>query len=261
MNWTDDNNGAYDYAANTRGYTWGALVEYDDRWWSARYAEALMPKVANGEHLDADFTRAHAENVELEFRRQFLPHRDGRLRLLSYVNHADMGSYRESIDQFLAGRTPVPEIIATRRQGRIKYGFGVNVEQALGHGLRSFARWGWNNGRTESFAYTEVDQTLSMGGDLRGDAWHRRLDKMGAAFILNAISGDHREYLRLDGSGFLLGDGGLTYGRERIFEGYYTFHVWRGVFTSVDLQHVNDPGYNRDRGPVLVPSLRLHVDF
>ena len=261
MNWTDDNNGAYDYAANTRGYTWGAMAEYDDRRWSARFAETLMPKVANGENLDADFTRARAENVELEFRRQFLPHREGAVRLLSYVNHADMGSYRESIQQFLAGRTTVPDITATRRQGRIKYGFGANLEQELGHGLRGFARWGWNNGQTESFAYTEVDQTFSAGADLAGRVWHRRHDKMGAAFISNAISGDHREYLKLGGSGFLLGDGGLNYGRERIFEVYYTLHVWRGLFTSGDLQHITNPGYNRDRGPVLVPSLRVHVDF
>ncbi|HLW78216.1 MAG TPA: carbohydrate porin [Terriglobia bacterium] len=261
MNWTDDNNGAYDYAANTRGYTWGAMVEYDDRRWSARFAETLMPKVANGENLDADIARARAENMEVEFRRQFLPHRDGKLRLLSYVNHADMGSYREAIDEFLAHLTPAPNIVATRLQGRIKYGFGANAEQALGHGFRAFARWGWNNGRTESFAYTEVDQTITAGADLEGDAWHRRLDKIGAAFILNAISGDHREYLRLGGTGFLLGDGGLNYGRERIFEGYYTVHLWRGVFASADLQHVTNPGYNRDRGPVLVPSMRLHVDF
>jgi high affinity Mn2+ porin len=261
MNWTDDNNGAYDYAANTRGYTWGAVVEYDDRRWSARFAEALMPKVANGENLDANFRRARAENMELEFRRQFLPHRDGALRLLSYVNHADMGSYRESIHEFLARQTLVPDITATRRQGRLKYGFGINGEEVLGHGFRGFARWGWNNGRTESFAYTEVEQTVEAGVDLAGENWHRRHDKIGAAFISNAICGDHREYLKLGGHGFLLGDGGLNYGRERIFEGYYTFHLWRGVFSSLDLQHITNPGYNRDRGPVSVPSLRLHVDL
>ena len=261
LNWTDDNNGAYDYAANTRGYTWGAIVEYDDRLWSARFAEALMPKVANGENLDADFARARAENLEVEFRRQLLPHRDGVVRLLSFVNHANMGSYRDSINEFRAGLTPVPEIIATRRQGRVKYGCGVNVEQVLGHGLRGFARWGWNNGRTESFAYTEVDRTVVGGADLKGDLWRRHQDKIGAAFISNAISGEHREYLRLGGVGFLLGDGTLRYGRERIVEVYYTFHLWRGVFSSADLQRITNPGYNQDRGPIVVPSLRLHVDF
>jgi len=261
MNWTDCNNGAYDYAANTRGYTWGAVVEYDDRHWSARFADALMPRVANGEVLDLHIDRDRAENMEVEFRHQFLPQRDGAVRLLSFVNHADMGDYRESIAEFRAGLTSVPDITATRRRGRVKYGFGVNVEQVLGHGVRGFARWGWNDGRTESFAYTEVDQTMAAGADLRGDAWRRHLDKIGAAFVSNGISGDHREYLRLGGSGFILGDGGLNYGRERILEGYYTVHLWRGVFASFDLQHVSNPGYNRDRGPIWVPSFRTHVDL
>jgi hypothetical protein len=261
MNWADDNNGAYDYAANTRGYTWGALVEYQDRRWGTRFAESMMPKTANGIHLDADITRAHAENFEIEFRRKFLPGRPGTLRLLSFVNHANMGSYREAIDAFRAGRDPVPTIEAHRRQGRVKYGFGVNFEQAISKRVRAFGRWGWNEGRNESFAYTEVDQTATVGADWRGDSWRRRRDKIGAAYIVNAISGDHREYLALGGHGFLLGDGGLTYGRERISEVYYTLHLWRGAFASVDIQHVTNPGYNRDRGPVLVPALRFHVDF
>ena len=70
-----------------------------------------------------------------------------------------------------------------------------------------------------------------------------------------------RLYLALGGKGFLLGDGALTYRRENILETYYTLHLWRGVFTSFDLQHINNPGYNRDRGPVLVPGLRLHLEF
>jgi high affinity Mn2+ porin len=261
MNWTVDDNGAYDYAANTRGYTWAAMADFEDRRWGVRFAEALMPKVANGINLDADIARARAENVEVEIRRSLVPHRDGALRLLSYVNHGDMGSYREAIDAFRAGVDPAPDVTRYRQQGRLKYGFGVNLEQALTSQLRAFGRWGWNDGRNESFVYTEVDQTAEFGADLRGDAWRRRLDKLGAAYGVNAISGDHREYLKLGGVGFLLGDGGLTYGREHIFEGYYTAHLWRGVFASADLQHVTNPGYNRDRGPVLVPSLRLHVDF
>lgn len=261
MNWTDDNNGAYDYAANTRGYTWGAMVEYQSPGWGARYAETLEPKVANGPNLDADLFRAHAENIELELRRNFIPHRAGTVRLLSFFNHANMGSYRQAIEDFRKGLTPVPDVIATRRQGRIKYGFGINLEQSLGGNLRAFGRFGWNEGHHESFAYTEVDQSASLGADLRGDRWRRKLDKIGVAFVANALSGDHREYLALGGVGFLLGDGKLTYGREKIEEAYYTFHLWRGVFASADLQHINNPGYNRDRGPVLIPGLRGHVDF
>ena len=261
MNWTVDNNGAYDYAANTRGYTDGAMMEYDDGRWSLRFAEALMPKAANGINLDADLARARAENFEADYNGGFLHHRNGAIRFLAYLNHADMGNYREAIDDFLAGKTAQPNIIATRRQGRHKYGFGLNFEQNLTDRFRAFGRWGWSNGRNESFAYTEVDRTLEFGSDYLGDSWHRRNDRMGAAFSLNAISGDHARYLALGGLGFLLGDGALTYAREKIFESYYTAHVWRGVFVSFDLQHVNNPGYNQARGPVLVPGVRLHLDF
>lgn len=261
LNWTVDNSGAYDYAANTRGYTDGAMVEYDDGRWSARFAEALMPKVANGIQLDADLARARSENFETDYRGGFLHRRDGVIRLLAYLNHANMGSYREAIDQFLARKTSQPDIVATRRQGRHKYGFDLNFEQNLTDKIRAFGRWGWNDGRNESFVYTEVDRALELGGDYSGEAWRRKNDRAGAAFSLNAISGDHARYLALGGVGFLLGDGALNYGREKILETYYTAHVWRGTFVSFDLQHVNNPGYNKDRGPVLVPGLRLHVDF
>lgn len=261
LNWTVDDNGAYDYAANTRGYTDGAMLEYDDGRWTARFIEALMPKVANGIQLDADIARARSENFEVDYNGGFLRHRDGAMRVLTYLNHADMGNYREAIDEFLDGATTQPNIIATRRQGRHKYGVGFNFEQNLTDGIRAFGRWGWNDGHNESFVYTEVDRALELGGDYRGDAWHRKNDRVGAAFSLNGICADHREYLALGGIGFLLGDGALNYGHEKIFESYYTAHLWRGVFASFDLQHINNPGYNRDRGPVLVPGVRFHADF
>ena len=163
LNWTVDNNGVYDYAANTRGYTDAAMVEYDDHSWSLRFAEAMMPKVANGIHLDADLARARSENLEGEWRRNFLPGRAGVIRLLSYLNHANMGNYREAIDEFLDGQTAQPNIVATRRQGRHKYGFGLNVEQDVTKQFGLFARLGWADGRNESFAYTEVDRTVEVG--------------------------------------------------------------------------------------------------
>ena len=261
MNWTDDQNGAWDYAANTRGYTDGAVLQYFAPGWVVRFGEALMPKTANGIFLDADIARAHADNFEFELH----PHPFGRhstvVRLLSYVNHANMGSYRRAVDNFRAGLVSVPDITTVRRQGRKKYGFGLNLQQGLPHNFEAYSRWGWSDGRNESFAYTEVDRTAAAGIDLRGNGWRRRLDRIGAAFVVNGLSGDHREYLALGGLGFLLGDGKLNYGTERIFEAYYTAHLWRGFWGSLDLQHVRDPGYNRDRGPVTVPSMRLHVDF
>jgi len=261
LNWTVDNNGAFDYAADTRGYTFGLIIEYQDRNWGARFAAALMPKVANGINLEWNLHRARSENLELEFRHNFIPERAGVLRLLTYVNHANMGSYRAAIDNFRAGRTLAPDIAAHPPKTRIKYGFGLNFEQEAPKQVRFFGRYGWNEGRHESYAYTEVNNTVALGFDFKGDRWRRKQDQIGVAFVTNGISADHRLYLALGGKGFLLGDGALTYGRENILETYYTLYLWRGVSTSFDLQHINNPGYNRDRGPVLVPGLRLHLEF
>jgi carbohydrate-selective porin OprB len=105
-----------------------------------------------------------------------------------------------------------------------------------------------------------VDQSVSFGADLKGSKWHRKLDKVGVAVLVDAISGDHREYLALGGEGFLLGDGALNYGREKIIESYYNLHAWRAFSLGADVQRIWNPGYNRDRGPVWVGSLRLHVE-
>ena len=261
MNWTVDNNGAYDYAADTRGFTFAAMFEYHDRHWAARFAEALMPKVANGIHLDADLSRAHSENMELEMHRTVFFKQEGILRLLAYVNHANMGRYREAIDNFRDGLTPVPEITAHPLQTTIKYGFGTNFEQPFNNWLGLFGRWGWNEGRHESYAYTEVDETALVGLGAGGIRWNRKFDRAGLVFVSNGISRDHQQYLALGGLGFLLGDGRLNYGRENIIETYYTLHAWRGAYPSFGLQYVVNPGYNRDRGPVLVPTLRLHFEF
>jgi high affinity Mn2+ porin len=261
MNWTVDNNGAFDYAADTRGYTIGLLAEYHERAWVFRFEEALMPKVANGIDLQWNLRRARAENYEFELRPKLISSRGSVIRLLTFVNHANMGVYRDAINDYLAGKTPRPEITNHPEQTTLKYGFGVNVQQELTHALRLYGRFGWNEGEHESYAYTEVDQTVQIGGDYAGDRWKRKLDKTGAVFVSNAIKADHQRYLALGGRGFLLGDGALTYGRENIFEYYYNAHVWRGLFAAFDLQHINDPGYNRDRGPVLVPGLRVHLEF
>ena len=261
MNWTVDNNGAYDYAADTRGYTVGMLVEYHDRNWAFRFEEALMPQVANGIDLQWNLHKARAENYELELHPAIRGKRETIIRLLSFVNHANMGVYRDAIADFLAGKTARPTITDHPERTTVKYGFGLNLEEQLSSNVRAFGRFGWNEGQHESYAYTEVDQTFQVGADLAGERWRRKLDKVGVVIVSNAIKKDHQEYLRLGGLGFLLGDGGLNYGRENIFEAYYNLHVWRGVFSAFDLQHINNPGYNRDRGPVLVPSLRFHLEF
>jgi hypothetical protein len=261
MNWTVDNNGAWDYAADTRGYTVGGMAEYDDRAWSIRYGLFAMPIVANGLDMDWAFSRAHAHNGEFEVRRSWVPERKGVTRLLFYANRAHMGTYREAVQAYLAGVDATPTITMHEHFGALKYGFGYNTEQELTSSLRVFGRFGWNEGQHESFAYTEVDQTVEAGADYAGDRWHRPQDKVAIAVVSNAIKRDHQNYLRLGGLGFLLGDGRLNYGRENIVESYYTWHAWKGLFYSVDMQHVDDPGYNRDRGPAWVGSARAHLDF
>ena len=261
LNWVIANNGAWDYAADTRGYTVAAMLDYEDRNWGVRFAEALMPKVANGPNLDADVARARAENIELELRPKLLQKKDTTIRLLGYVNHANMGDYQEAVRLYLEHITPTPEVTSTRKQGTVKYGFGINFEQEFSTDIWAFGRWGWDEGKHESFAYTEDDEGLELGVYAKGTRWHRSLDRAGVAFVSSAISKAHQTYLADGGLGFLLGDGGLTYGRETIEEMFYTVHIWRGAFFAFDLQHVNNPGYNQVRGPVTVPGLRLHLEF
>jgi hypothetical protein len=260
MNWSAVNNGAYDYAADTRGYTYGLVAELYDKAWAARFGETLMPTVANGIQLDWNIARARGENFEFEYHPNVLPKRATVVRALGFVNHANMGNYREAIDGYLSGKDAVPDVTRYRKQGTVKYGFGLNAEQELSSLWRAFGRLGWNDGANESFAYTEIDRTAELGSDFRGKPWRRAQDKIGAALVVNGVSGDHRRYLALGGQGFILGDGGLNYGLEKIFETYYTAHVWRGVSVAVDYQHVTNPGYNRDRGPVSVVGFRVHIE-
>ncbi|MGA2858517.1 MAG: carbohydrate porin [Candidatus Sulfotelmatobacter sp.] len=259
-NWTIDNSGAWDYAADTRGYTVGLTADFEDRNWGFRFAEGLMPKVANGIDLVWKPWQAHAENFEYELRRGFIPKKAGVIRLLAFTNYANMGIYRDQILKAEEEGT-IPNITDHPWHITRKYGFGINLEQNLTHYLTAFARFGWDNGKTESFAYTEVDQTFAQGVGANGAWWHRKQDRAGVAFVTNAICKDHQNYLAAGGLGFLLGDGALNYGRENIVESYYTLHVWRGIYVAPGLQHIVNPGYNRDRGPVLVPGFRAHVEF
>jgi hypothetical protein len=275
MNWTVDNNGAFDYAADTRGYTYGLTVEYEGPYLEVRLGEMLMPKVANGLDLETDITKSRGENLEIEIKYRHDKSSAGTLRVLGYINHANMGNYDAAIAQAI-GSGEQPDITCTRPvrpdyctapptidsgSRRTKKGFGLNWYQELGPYVRAFARIGWNDGHNESFAYTEVDNTFSVGGDLRGNLWRRSNDKVGLAFVSNGISSEHAEYLRLGGHGFLLGDGGLDYARETITELYYNAQLWKGIFWAEDIQLIQNPGYNAARGPVWVFSFRAHFEF
>jgi hypothetical protein len=251
LNWAVDNAGAYDYAADTRGYTIGAVVEYISPEVIVRYGEMLMPTVANGIDYDTDWPTARGEQLELE-----LHWATGVVRVLGFLNHANMGSYAEAIDAFRSGQDAQPDITAHRMPGRVKGGAELNVLQELGEAVRVFGRFSWNDGATESFAYTEIDDSFELGFDVRRGRW-----RGGMAVATNGLSKDHRTYLALGGQGFLLGDGALDYGRENIVEAFGTVRAWRGVFPALDVQVVQNPGYNRARGPVVVGSVRLHLEL
>jgi high affinity Mn2+ porin len=254
MNWADWAEGAWDYPADTRGYTWGAVAEYVAPDWALCAGAAMEPKEANQLAMDHDVRRAHGLVVEGEHSYRLLPE-EGRVRLLLFSNRARMGSYREAIRE-----TSPPDITATRRPGRSKWGLGVNVEQPLSKTSGLFARLSWNDGKNESWAYAEIDRSICAGYIDRPGWWKREKDELGVALILDGLSGAHRDYLAAGGYGFMIGDGRLRYGPEEIAEAYAKA-VFGSLSGTLDYQFVRDPGYNRDRGPVHVFGFRLHVEI
>jgi hypothetical protein len=260
LNWAIDQNGAYDFTADARGYTWGLLGEYQSPRWGLRSLLALMPGPQNGGPLVWNLHQANTFDTEFELHRGPFG-KAGITRILGWVNHANMGVYQYAIDRYLAGITPAPDISSHPLQVTAKYGFGVNFEQALSPTVTAYGRFGWNNGETETWSFTEVDQAVSGGVTILGYAWKRHRDRAGIACASNAISTVHARYLALGGLGSVLGDGALDYGRENLIETFYTARVWRGVFMAPDLQFIVHPGYNRARGPVFVPAARFHVEF
>ncbi len=258
MGWAVMYNGAWDYPADTRGYTWGWVHELHMRRWSVRYASAAMPKVANGLRFDRRLFRDRGDEVEGEWR--FKPSgREGAVRALAYQNHADMGTYADAL-QLAAQTGATPDVIATRRIGTLKYGFGVSADQELTSDIGIFGRWGWDDGKTESFAFTAMDRLVEGGVSITGTRWKRPHDTVATEINSGGLAGVHALYLERGGLDFLIGDGTLHYGRELVSESYYSARLMAGVWLSVDLQHVNNPAYNRDRGPVWIGSLRLHIE-
>ena len=258
LNWGLFQNTAWDFAADTRGFTNGVAVGYLTPRWSLRVGSFQMPTAANGNVFDGDLGRARGDNLELTV----LPGRRGTVvRLLAYENHARMGSYRAAIAAAQGGGAP--DVVADDQPGRIKCGFGLNVEQPVADSgeTGAFLRLGWNDGRNESFAFTEVDRHLSAGVQVAGGAWGRGDDRLSLALVVHGLSSDHRDYLARGGHGFLLGDGRLRYGPEEIVEAYYRFQLGPYLEVSPDVQMLRHPGYNRDRGPATVVSLRVNARY
>ena len=256
FNWTLMDTAAWDYPADTRGYSWGLACELYWDAWVLRAGSFMVPTRANGLYFDHQVDRAHGDVLEVEHDHE-LGGQAGHVRVLAYANHADMGSYAESLQL-----SPLaPDVIATRQPGRIKYGWGLSADQALTADLGAFLRAGWNDGRTETWVFTEVDRSLAAGLTRAGTAWARPQDRLGLAVTIDGLSPEHRAYLAAGGLGFMLGDGRLDYGEERLFEAYYAVPLGRYLTATFDAQRIWNPGYNRDRGPVDIYALRVHAQF
>lgn len=263
MNWTLMTHGAYDYAADARGYSWGLAAEYLGDGWAVRFGRFIQPQQPNGLALDASIGRHYGDQLEFEHRYDAVHGQPGVLRVLAFRNRTVMARYADALakTQTQAQTTGLPPDLAAVRGGeRIKAGLGVNIEQPLSDDTGLFARAMWADGKTETYAFTEVDRSLSLGLSSRGAPWGRAADTVGLALAINGLSDTHRQVLRAGGLTFFLGDGRLNYRPEQVLEAYYQFTVASGVAMSLDLQRIANPGYNADRGPASFIGLRLHVE-
>jgi high affinity Mn2+ porin len=259
MTWALMYNGAWDYPADTRGYTWGWVHELHTRNWSWRYASAAEPRVANGGRFDRRLL-VDLGTVFEEERRYSLGSHPGTIRLLEYFNHTHSGSYADAIS--LGEETgTTPNVDAVKHYGTLKYGTGVNLEQEVAHDVGFFMRLGWNDGKTQDFAFTAIDRLASGGVSVKGTKWKRKDDVAATAFTASGISGVHAVYLAQGGLDFLIGDGRLNYAPEYVWESYYSARLFPGFFATLDLQHDNNLAFNHDRGPVWIESLRLHMEL
>jgi high affinity Mn2+ porin len=255
LNWSLMFDGAWDYPANTRGYTYGVSMDFNTRYFAFRYGIFAEPAEANGADFDPHILNANGQIVEFEERYE-IGGRLGKIREWAFLNHAHMGNYREALAEM-----PVDPDITKTRAYRYKYGFGTSIEQELATNLGVFLRAGWNDGQSESWAFTEIDQTVATGLDVKGALWSRPKDDAGLAFVVNGLSDAHRDYLAAGGIGFIIGDGRLNYAHEEIVELFYNWVPRDWLILTADMQGVNNPAYNHDRGPVAIFGIRMHMAF
>jgi hypothetical protein len=258
LNWTIMTHGAWDYPADARGYTWGAAAEYIRPDWAIRAGRFIQPRESNGLTLNPRIFQSYGDALEFEYGYS-LAELPGKIRLLAFRNASRMASYQAAIDA--ARGTGMPPSLSAIRAPRSKSGFGINLEQSVAKSVGIFARLSHADGKTETYAFTEADDSVSGGVVAKGMAWQRPRDEAGIAIAQNRISTSHREYLREGGVGVFLGDGNLAYRPEQIVEAYYSMAVTPNLWASLGAQRITNPGYNAARGPASFGGLRLHVEF
>jgi high affinity Mn2+ porin len=269
LNWALMANEAWDYPADAIGYTTGIAIEWNQPKWTLRYGFFQLPRYANSltaedrllkwpfEDSAQDTPVLESWGMVTEFERRFtLNAHPGAVRLLAFVNRANMGSYQDAVDD------PVrPADINAVEKFSYKYGFGLNAEQEIFKNIGVFSRLGWSDGHTQGWVFSDVDYTATAGVSFKGEAWRRPDDTFGFAGVLSGISKSHQEFFEAGGVGILAGDGQLNYGWEKILETYYDFKIWKTIHSSLDYQFISDPAFNQDRGPVSVFAARVHWEF
>ena len=254
LNWALVDDGAWDYPADAKGYTAGFAAEWAMGPRTIRYGIFMEPAIANELPLDDHIDKAYGQVLEWEERYSSDGH-PAAIRFMGFWNRAHMGLYQAALEE------SSPPDITLSREYRSKTGAGLDWEQEITDGLGAFARAGFDDGRTETWAYTEIDESISGGLSLSGKKWGRADDSLGIAGVASGLSSDHKKYLEAGGYGFIVGDGRLNYEAERVLETYYSLKVDTWLTLSLDYQLVEDPGYNRDRGPVSVFGVRAHAEY
>lgn len=263
MNWGNWTYAAYDYAADARGFGWGFAAEWYKDEWALRFGRMTGPVLPNGLSVDQSITKHFGDQIELEHEHTLYGH-PGKVRVLGWRNRAKLASFNDALSWLKnnPGNYTGPDaLIAARGSEKIKYGLGVNIEQEISNNTGFFTRIMQTDGRTETYAFTEVDGSFSAGVAIKGNAWGRSEDGIGLSFMRNFLSADRRHFLEAGGISYFIGDGALNYHPEDIFESYYSFNVARNIQLTADYQRIQNPAYNAARGPINVYALRLHAEF
>ena len=257
LNWSIIDSGTFDYAADPWGFANGLSLEWNQHQWSWRAAVFQMSQVPNQKISGVQFY-PHSVVAEMEHRHEWTGH-PGKFKLLFFLNESHMGAYRDATRLGMATNT-VPDTASVRHNSS-NPGLTVNVEQELASDFGAFLRMGLNSGKKETYEFTDINRSMSGGLSLQGMRWSRPSDRVGLAGAINALSSDAKAYFSAGGSGILIGDGKLNYGTERIVEAYYSAALPHNLKLSFDYQHVTNPAYNRDRGPVTIYAVRLHAEL
>ena len=258
LNWAAIDSGAFDYAADAWGYTVGAAVEWYQGPWTLRAGLVDLSNVPNSAHLESGFDEFQML-LEFEHRHEIAGH-GGKVLITGYESRGRMGLLDEAIA--LAQATATPVDIASVRRYRGRFGALVNFQQELTSDLGFFARYGKAAGNVEAYEFTDIDRALAAGLSLKGRLWRRGDDTVGLALMDNGASAEREQYLNDGGLGILVGDGRLPRpGAEEILETYYNAAVISHLQVSLDYQYIENPAFNRDRGPVSVFAVRVHAQF